>query len=107
MMCQVHTGSYVSLLAPGKSRLYRLPPNKDYHVYSTLSTYHYRYARQTHPDWRKKQTNKKVKGWKERTRNERTKKKGNKRKDKPISRRQDKEKKHAEEKRKICHTSSP
>ena len=109
MMCQVHTGAYVSLLAPEKSRFYRLPLNKDYHVYSTLSTYitTHTYARQTHHDWKKKQRNKKVKGCKERTRNERTKKKGNKGKDKPISRRQDKEKKHAEEERKKCHTRSP
>ena len=28
-MCQAHTGAYVSLLAPGKTDLYRLPPKKD------------------------------------------------------------------------------
>ena len=44
-MCQVHTGAYVSLLAPGKTDylvyrlpgktdylVYRLPPKKGYHV---------------------------------------------------------------------------
>ena len=29
-----------------KNRLYRLPSEKDYHVYITRSTYHYAYARQ-------------------------------------------------------------
>ena len=46
-MCQVHSGAYVSLLAPGKTDYNRLPPRKDYHVYITRSTYHYAYARQT------------------------------------------------------------
>ena len=33
-MCQVHTGAYVSLLAPEKTDyIYRLPPKKDYHVH--------------------------------------------------------------------------
>ena len=41
-MCQVHTGAYVSLLAPEKeNRLCRWPPRKDHHVYITRSTYHY------------------------------------------------------------------
>ena len=53
-MCQVHTGAYVSLLAPEKT-LYRLPPKKDYHVYITHSTYHYSYARQTRVNWKNKQ----------------------------------------------------
>ena len=46
-MCQVHTGTYVPLLAPEKTRLHRLPPRKDHHVCSTRGTYHYAYARQT------------------------------------------------------------
>ena len=44
------TGAYISLLAPGKKRLfYRLPPKTDYHVYITpiIGTYHYEYARHT------------------------------------------------------------
>ena len=51
-MCQVHTGAYVSLLAPGKTdyQVYSLPPKKDYHVYIARSTYHYAYARQTQVD---------------------------------------------------------
>ena len=34
-MCQLHTGAYVSLLAPGETdySVYRLPPKKDYHVH--------------------------------------------------------------------------
>ena len=34
--CQVHiTGTYVSLLAPEKARVHRLPRRKDYHVPGT------------------------------------------------------------------------
>ena len=43
-MCQVHTGAYVSLLAPGKTNHYRLPPEKDSHEYIARSAYHYAYA---------------------------------------------------------------
>ena len=62
-MCQVHTGAYVSLLASVKTDyVYRLPPKKDCHVYTTRSIYHYAYARQTQVNWKKKQrTNKKRK----------------------------------------------
>ena len=56
-MCQVHTGTYVSLLAPEKTRLHRLPLRKDYHVYITCGTYHYAYARQIQLN-RKKQRQK-------------------------------------------------
>ena len=31
-ICQARTGAYVSLLAPEKHRLHRLPPRKDYQV---------------------------------------------------------------------------
>ena len=54
-MCQVHTGAYVSLLAPGKTNYvykYRLPPKKDYHVHITCSTYDYAYARQAQVNWK-------------------------------------------------------
>ena len=61
-MCQVHTGAYVSLLAPGKNRLYRLPPEKDYHVYITRGIYHYAYAQQTQVNWKKETKNKEEKG---------------------------------------------
>ena len=36
-----------------KSRLYRLPTKKDYHVYIARSTYHHAYARQTQVNWKK------------------------------------------------------
>ena len=53
-MCQVYTGAYdVSLLAPDKNRLHRLPPRKDYLVYISRGTYHYAYARQTRVNWTK------------------------------------------------------
>ena len=59
-MRQVHTGAYVSLLAPGKNnRLYRLPPKKNYHVYIARSTYHYAYARQTQVKYKKRNKYKK------------------------------------------------
>ena len=46
-MCQVHTGAYVSLLAPEKTDYTSLLPREDYHVYITRSAYHYAHARQT------------------------------------------------------------
>ena len=50
-MCQVHTGAYVSLLAPGKTDYTACHPRKTttyiLHVYIARSTYHYAYARQT------------------------------------------------------------
>ena len=52
-MCQVHTGAYVSLLAPGKTDYDRLPLKKDYHVYITRGIYHYAYAQQTQVNWEK------------------------------------------------------
>ena len=80
MMCQVHTGAYVSLLAPGKTAyLYRLPPKKDCHVYIARSTYHYAYARQTQVNWTK-ETKKRKENIKERKKkqgSEKTKKKKN------------------------------
>ena len=69
-MCRVHTGAYVSLLAPGKTDfMYRLPPKKDYHVYIARSTYHYAYARQTQVNWKSEtKRKKKTKEGKEKTR---------------------------------------
>ena len=48
-MCQVHTGAYVSLLAPGNTDFTACHPveTTTYQVYITCSTYHYAYARQT------------------------------------------------------------
>ena len=45
-MCQVHTGAYVSLLAPGKTDYTACHPRKTT-TYSTRSIYYYAYARQT------------------------------------------------------------
>ena len=44
--CQVHTCTYVSLLAP-KNPDYTIAPQKEYHVYCTRGTYYYPYARET------------------------------------------------------------
>ena len=54
-MCQVHTGAYVSLLAPGKTDYTACHPGKTtrYQVYITRSTHHYEYARQTRVNWKK------------------------------------------------------
>ena len=68
-MCQIHAGAYVSLLAPGKNILYRLPSRKDYHAYVTRSTYHYAYARQTQVNWKKETKKRKEEKGKERKEN--------------------------------------
>ena len=59
-------GAYVSLLAPVKNRLYRLPPKKDYHVYITRSIYRYAYARQAQVNWKKETKKRKEDEGKER-----------------------------------------
>ena len=51
--CQVNTGAYELITHAWRDRLYRLPPNKDYHIYVTRIIYHYAYARQTQVNWRK------------------------------------------------------
>ena len=56
-MCQVHTGAYVSLLAPGKTDYTACHPRNTTHVYIARSTYRYAYARQTQVN-RKKETKK-------------------------------------------------
>ena len=55
-MCQVHTGAYVSLLAPEKTDYYTAshPRKTTKYVYITRSIYHYAYARQTQVNWKKK-----------------------------------------------------
>ena len=59
-MCQVYTGAYVSLFAPGKTDyIYRLPAEKDYHVCIARSTYHHAYIRMTDASQLKKETKKK------------------------------------------------
>ena len=62
-MCQVHTGAYVSLLAPEKPTIpqptqERVP--RTHYTYSS-STYHYAYARQTPVNWKKRDKDKKTK----------------------------------------------
>ena len=54
-MCQVHTGAYVSLLAPRKTDYTACHPRKitTYLVYITRSIFHYAYARQTQVNWKK------------------------------------------------------
>ena len=67
-MCQVHTGAYVSLLAPGKTDYTASHPRKTTeYVYITRSIYHYAYARQTQVNWKekKKRKEKKIKERKE------------------------------------------
>ena len=85
-MSQVHTGAYVSLLAPAKTDYtrYRLPPKKDYHVYIVRSTHHYAYARQTQVNWKKETKKRKEDEGKERKDKEANKRerKGKKTKDK-------------------------
>ena len=58
----VHTSHY-SRLEKLTTAVYRLPPEKDYHVlhcyiyiYIARSTYRYAYARQTHINWKKEAT---------------------------------------------------
>ena len=46
-MCQVHTGAYVSLLAPGTTDYTTCYQGGYYHVHITRSTHHYAYTRQT------------------------------------------------------------
>ena len=115
-MCQVHTGAYVSLLAPGKTDyIYRLPPKEDYHVYIARSTYHYAYARQTQRKsiGRKKQRREKKNKEKKRRESEKRKWKRKTRKGKKNKKRQeDKKRKQGKEKRKKgkekkCHISRP
>ena len=63
-MCQVHTGAYVSLLAPGKTDYSsiplapreRLPCTPLLYIYIARGTYRYAYARQTHINWKKEAT---------------------------------------------------
>ena len=56
-MCQVHTGTYVALLAPEKTDYTARHP-VDYHVHITRGIYHYAYARQTQVNWKKEEKRK-------------------------------------------------
>ena len=85
-MRQVHTGAYVSLLAPGKTDYTACHPRNTtgYHVYIARSTYHHAYARQTQVNWKKETKKRKEDTRKERKEKTRKQKneKGKKRKDK-------------------------
>ena len=67
-MCPVHTGTYDSLLAPGKTGYTACHPRKTT-TYIARSTDHYAYARQTLVTWKKEaKKEKKIKERKEKTR---------------------------------------
>ena len=106
-MCQIHTGAYVSLLAPGKTdyQICRLPPKKGYHVYIAHSAYHYAYVRQTQANWKKETKNEnKIKERKDKkTKNEGGKEMKEKTR-KVQERQEDKKRNQEKEKRKKCHT---
>ena len=91
----VHTGAY-ALLLPTKTRLYRLPPKKDYHVHTTRSIYHYAYARQTQVNLKKETMNKQ----------DETRKKS-KEKRRKARKRLDKKKRQGKEKRKNVILADP
>ena len=113
-MCQVHTGAYVSLLAPGKTDYTDCHPRKTttYLVYITRSIYHYAYARQTQVNWKKEtkkiiedrgNERKEKKAKKKRKRKKKERKTRKTRKDK--TRRGSKERKRGKDKN--CLTSRP
>ena len=54
-MCQVHTGAYVSLLAPGKTDYTACHPRKTttYILHVFNSAYQHAYAQQTQVSWKK------------------------------------------------------
>ena len=53
-MCQVHTGAYISLLAPGKKPTIPLAAQERLpRIYIARSIYHYAYARQTQVNCKK------------------------------------------------------
>ena len=109
-MCQVHTGAYVSLLAPGKTDYTACHPRKTttYRLHVVHITTHTHDRRKSIG---KKETKKRKedKGEKEKTRflARKRKRKGKKRKDNKSKERQDKKRKQGKAKRIICHTSRP
>ena len=96
-MCQVHTGAYVSIFAPGKTDYIACHPRKttSYHVYITRSIYRYAYARQTQVNWKEEESEKKEENGKEKKERQQNKK--------DKTRRGSKEKKREEK----CLTSRP
>ena len=99
-MCQVHTGAYVSLLAPGKPTIPLATQERLLRII-TRSTYHYAYARQTQINWKKKQRKeRKIKEWKGKKRERKM--KGKVRKEKTGQ-----EEKQGKEKRKNVTLADP
>ena len=110
MMCQVHSGACVSLLAPGKTDYTACHPRKTttyiLHVLIVPITTHTHDRRksigkETKKSKEDKEKERKDKNAKKRNRN------GRKRKDKKSKKRQDKKRKQGKEERKKCHTSRP
>ena len=76
-MCQVHTGAYVSLLAPGKTDYTALPPKKDSLRIRTTDASHL-------DNRKKKQRKEKIKGKKEERRKGEKKKRKRKGKERKV-----------------------
>ena len=95
-MRQVHTGAYVSLLAPGETDYTACHPRKTTtYILHVVSTYHYAYARQAQVNWKKETKKTKEDKGKERKDKEakKRKRKRKKRKDKTIKQGKEKRKK--------------
>ena len=91
-MCQVHTGAYVSVLAPGNTDHTACHPRKTtmYILHAVSITTHTHDRRKS--IGKKKQTKEKIKERKEKT-SERKNEQGKERKDKKSKKRQDKKRK--------------
>ena len=104
-MCQVHTGAYVSLLAPAKPTIplatqERLP--RTWYILHVVSITTHSHDRRNSIGKKKKRREKKIKERKEKKARKKTKKE---RKEKKSKKRQDKKRKQGKEKRKKCNTS--
>ena len=109
-MGQVHTGAYVSLLAPGKNDCTACHPRKTttymLHVVPIATHTH---DRRKSIGKKKQRKKKKIKERKEKTRKRKS-EKGKERKEKQrqeSKKRRDNKRKKGKEKRKKCHTSRP
>ena len=106
-MCQVHTGAYVSLVAPGKTDYTACHQRKTTTYILHIGTYHYAYARQTQVNWKKYTKREQVKGKERKGMKRKRKRKEKKRKDKKSKKRQDKKRKQGKEKRKDIILADP
>ena len=106
-MCQVHTGAYVSLPAPGKTD-YIIPLATQERLPRTYCTYYLSLRIRTTPasqlEKKKQRKGKKMKKIKD---NNAKNEKGNERKDKKCKKRQDKNRKQGKEKRKNVILADP